>query len=202
VEPKLQQFDFIIDCFLVGTARTLEDLRYVSQVEGVVRLVGGRLQLGLHTRVNCFSCLDKLVNQTNYFSFKPCKEAVQNLDEDHRDRLRVKVSVCKEVIVSLKTSSNRGTSTSWGTHSRHKDDIFDLLELFFFRLTVVPAFVVHPLPDQLNRRLSEIDFSLRHVQIIDKNDEFFAGRRTKDTLSALFKFLIQTVLSLVSRSLR
>ena len=129
------------------------------------------------------------------------EEFVQDLVEDHGDRLRVQVSVGQEVVMTLETVGDGRTATTWGSHSRDKDDIFNLLEVFLLGFSVVPSLMVHPLADKLNRRLSEVLFSLRHVQIIDKDDIFLAGGRSENTLSTLLKLFIETILGLVGRGL-
>ena len=61
--------------------------------------------------------------------------------------------------------------------------------------------MVHPLTDELNRWLSEVLFSLGHVQIINEDDEFLASGRSEDTLSTFLELLIETILRLISRGL-
>jgi hypothetical protein len=61
--------------------------------------------------------------------------------------------------------------------------------------------VIHPLADQFKRRLGSISFFLRHVKVINENTAFGARRRSENTLSALFHFLVNTSLGLESGSL-
>jgi len=85
VIPELDEFEFSVDRLLVSTARALEDLRDISQVERVVGLVGRGLQLTLHTRVDHFGGLNKLGDVLLNFLLERSEETVENLDEDHRD---------------------------------------------------------------------------------------------------------------------
>ena len=57
-------------------------------------------------------------------------------------------------------------------HRAYQDHV--LKELPLLRLDIVPSARVHPLPQQLNRRLSTVNLVHRHVQVIDENhDELF-----------------------------
>ena len=61
VEPELQELDLGVDSLLMSTANTLEDLADITQVKGVMRLVGSGLELHLDTRVDNLGGLDHLV---------------------------------------------------------------------------------------------------------------------------------------------
>jgi hypothetical protein len=61
--------------------------------------------------------------------------------------------------------------------------------------------MVEPLAEKLNGRLSEILFLLGHVQIINKDAKLLARRRTENTFTSLLKFLIKSILDLVSTGL-
>jgi hypothetical protein len=90
--------------------------------------------------------------------------------------------------MALHALSDSGTATTGWTHGRHEDNIFNFLHEKL--LPFIPAFMVKPLTDKLNWRLGSIFFSLRHVQVIDKNDEFLARRRAENTLSAFLELFI------------
>lgn len=57
--------------------------------------------------------------------------------------------------------------------------------LEFFGIKVIPASVVHPLPKQFNGGLGAIFFFLRHVEIINEDDDFvFAFFGPEETFSS------------------
>jgi len=45
--------------------------------------------------------------------------------------------------------------------------------------------VVHPLPQQLDRRLCSVHLHSRHVEVINKEDKMLAQRRTKHSLASV-----------------
>ena len=52
-------------------------------------------------------------------------------------------------------------------------------------LPVIPALVVHPLPQQLDGRLCPIHLHGRHVEVVNEEDKVLAQRRTKHTLASV-----------------
>ena len=56
------------------------------------------------------------------------------------------------------------------------------------------TFVIEPLSDEFNRRLSSVDLESRHVEIINKEDELLAERRTKHALPSLVQLAVDDVL--------
>jgi len=101
--------------------------------------------------------------------------------------------------MSLHARCDSSTTTTGGTHSRDEDNILNPLVVEF--LAIIPALVIKPLADQLDRGLSTVLLLLGHVQIINKDTVFLARRRAEDTFTPLLKFLIKSILHLVSASL-
>lgn len=56
------------------------------------------------------------------------------------------------------------------------------LYLLTYLLPVIPASVVHPLAQELNGRLGTVRLQHGHVKVVNKEDEVFSQRRTKNTL--------------------
>lgn len=50
---------------------------------------------------------------------------------------------------------------------------------------VIPALVVHPLPQQLDGRLCSVHLHGRHVEVINKKDKMLAQGRTKHSLASI-----------------
>ena len=50
---------------------------------------------------------------------------------------------------------------------------------------VIPALVVHPLPQELDRRLCSVHLHGWHVEVINKKDKMLAQRRTKHSLASV-----------------
>ena len=64
-------------------------------------------------------------------------------------------------------------------------------------LAVIPSLEVHPLSEQLNGRLSPVHLEGRHVQVVHKEHQVLAQRRTKHTLTSERYILTLYVLSCV-----
>ena len=126
------------------------------------------------------------------------EERVNNCLEDDSDCVERNISVRQEVVVTLKTLCNLGSSTSRWTHGRNKDDVNNSVEWFVLILTVVPAAMITLLSEQLNWWLCSISFLLWHIQVIYEDDVLFAKRWTVHALSSLFEFLIQEILKILS----
>jgi len=88
-------------------------------------------------------------------------------------------------------SEGRATTTGW-THGSNENDILDLHEIL--GKSTIPAFVIHPLTKNLNRGLCTVFFLLRHVKIINEEDQTFSYWRTVNTFTALLNFTVDGVL--------
>lgn len=130
-----------------------------------------------------------------------CKEGIHNCAENLADSFETDLSVSDDVKVTLKTLSQFSATTTWLTHSR-ADNVVDNGEPWLFLvLTIVPTAEVKELTDQLNWWLSTELFLLRHVKIIDEDDELLAERWTPAVLSTFFVIGLQVILSLIGGSL-
>ncbi len=61
-------------------------------------------------------------------------------------------------------------------------------------LPVIPSFMVHPLSDNFNGRLSTVHLQCWHVEIIDEEHKFFTKWRTKYPFTTFIKFRINNIL--------
>ena len=98
--------------------------------------------------------------------------------------------------MSEKSVGNRVSSSTRWTHGSNKLHVDQLSEGTRW-LSVIPSRVVHPLADDLNRRLCKVLLSQRHVQVINEEDVLLSGRWSEDSLPPLFHPCINLVLSLV-----
>eukprot|EP00965_Chrysotila_dentata_P051492 1708043-Pleurochrysis_carterae.AAC.1 len=55
--------------------------------------------------------------------------------------------------------------------------------------------VVHPLPQQLDRRLRAVGFELGHVEVVDEDDALFAEWRAEDALAPFVELRVDDVLA-------
>lgn len=57
-----------------------------------------------------------------------------------------------------------------------------------------PAPTVEPLPEELDRGLGPVELLGGHVDIVYEEDEFFAGRGTKDAFSSFLTLTVNQIL--------
>jgi hypothetical protein len=135
--------------------------------------------------VDYLCCVDNFSCATLYLVTEHSKVLVHDLTEDHFDTVSIKLVVSDNVIVALQTLSQYTSATTWWAHRRDEDNVLDLHVLL--SKSIVPAFVVHPLTEQLERWLSTILLFLWHVEVINEDDVLFTKSRTVTILSPLFE---------------
>mmetsp|Transcript_158285 Transcript_158285/g.288637 ORF Transcript_158285/g.288637 Transcript_158285/m.288637 type:complete len:207 (-) Transcript_158285:612-1232(-) len=105
-----------------------------------------------------------------------------------------------EVVMPLVTACKVGPACSRGTHCPNESQVNELAE--FRSLPLIPAFSIHPLPQQFDRRLCTINLFGGHVQIIHENQAPLPKWRSICTFLALVELAIDDVLGLVGCCLR
>lgn len=150
-----------------------------------------------HCAVDIESNVDQRIDALFDLSAERTVEGCDYCVEDCVDHLRLKVRVGDHIEVTLQTRCEHCSASTWWSHSRNEEHVFNLVERFFLRLAIVPSFVVHELPQKLQWRLGTILFLLWHVHIVNKDCIPFANWWSIDSFPSLVKFLIKVVLSLV-----
>jgi hypothetical protein len=74
--------------------------------------------------------------------------------------------------VAHETRSEGGSASSWRTHSTHANDIDYFSECLVFVPIIIPATLVHQLPQKFDSWLRTIFLLRRHIDIIDKQHSF------------------------------
>lgn len=93
------------------------------------------------------------------------------------------------------------SSSTWWTTSSYDDKVLNGSEGLILIFSIVPTFVVHELSNKLKRRNGSPLFFLRHVDVINKEDELLTNWWTEDTFSSLVESAIKLILSLIGRGL-
>ena len=94
---------------------------------------------------------------------------------------------------------DEGPASAGGAHGAQDDQV---LQLHVKEgLPVVPAFMVHVLPDQLDGRLCPEGFLLRHVEVVDEDDALLADGGTVVALATFLHLAVDGVLGLVGAGL-
>jgi hypothetical protein len=71
-----------------------------------------------------------------------------------------------------------------------------------WRLSLIPASLVNPLPEYLKRWLRKVFLTLWHIEVIHKDNEPLPSWRPKDALSTLVHLCVDDVLSLACAGAR
>jgi hypothetical protein len=103
--------------------------------------------------------------------------------------------------MALQTGGDCGSTTSWWTHRRYEEHVFNPIEWLLLRFTIIPSLVVHVLSEKFKRRLCTVLLFFWHVEIVDENSVLLAHGWSVNTLAPLIKFLIKVILSLIGRRL-
>mmetsp|Transcript_1739 Transcript_1739/g.3716 ORF Transcript_1739/g.3716 Transcript_1739/m.3716 type:complete len:345 (-) Transcript_1739:6171-7205(-) len=178
-----------------------DDSAEVSEVEEVVALVGSRQQILQRRLVHLHGCLDGGVLQAldGGGGVVLVKGVLHDGREDPCHHLVVKLRDADHVEPAEKAGGDKRPPSSRRTHSRHVHHVFDLHEALLFQ--VVPAMMIHVLPQDLDRGLSPVRLLLGHVEVIDEGDAHFADGGAQHSLPPLVKLRLDDLLRLVGGGL-
>ena len=124
----------------------------------------------------------------------------ENTVENQLTRSIVELIDCDGMQMAQETSSHLITTASRRPHGTHELDVSEI-ELGVI-LQIVPVPMIKPLAQQLDWRLSSISLTLRHVQIIHKNDALLTHRGSEYSLATLIQLAHDDILCLLRRGLR
>ena len=176
MHPQPSKYIFVYAIFRTSWAYSLEDFGDVSEIEGVMRFLGCRKQIGLDLIVDFDDSVDNWRDQFSDILREPFQEMFQDCCKDEANSLRVEFIVTHHVEMPNNSGSNLSFSSSRWTQSSQNQNILYLHELLIF--SVVPTLMVQKLSQKLNRRLGFELFLLWHIQVINENYIFFAYRST------------------------
>mmetsp|Transcript_20678 Transcript_20678/g.31621 ORF Transcript_20678/g.31621 Transcript_20678/m.31621 type:complete len:466 (-) Transcript_20678:2095-3492(-) len=206
VRPQLDHVVFVGDSLGIRLGDALEDLADISQVVSVMRLGRSRLELahGLHVDE------DGLGNQRVLQALHRLREgrlalrSEQPIHDVRENELQTVIRVgfdVQDVEMANVPLRDRVAAVSRRTHSGSKPHISQLSEFPLRGVDIVPSGIVHPLSEQLDRRLGSELLLLRHVEVINEDNSLLAVLRTVDTLSLLLHLAIDDAFCLVGRGL-
>ncbi len=184
---------------LVASKQTLEDFRYVSQIEEIVD-TGRRGQKSLYdVAVHFYRCRGHYIAQRAYFVFK-----VQKLLIDHRAEYAFDFGLLRKCHVNqiesaLQTSWYCLSSTARRSHRSHQKYVLDVLDQLF--LSIVPEAKVQPEAYEFKWRLGSVRVLCGHVEVVHEVDKLLATDRHIDALRTLFHSCFNYVLHIVGRRL-
>ena len=145
----------------------------VAQIEQIVRLGGRWAQVFLSKTEHIDGCFDDhlesscSVLSSNAFFPHMC---LNNFDEDALQDDLIEGVARYDVEVASKARCYWVLSSSRWAHGSYEDDVSDLDKLIARVIEVVPLLMVHPLTQDLDRRLCTLRFNSWHVHVIDKDD--------------------------------
>jgi len=92
-------------------------------------------------------------------------------------------------------------ATTWRAHSTDEHGVHESTEGMLVVSQIIPAALIEHLAEDLNGRLCAVLLDLRHVEIIDEDDDLLAHAGAEHTSSSLLKLIVNDVLNLVAASL-
>lgn len=177
--PKLDEITLSQERFVCCFGDSLENFREISQVIDIMRLRWRRKQFfgSLDLRVEFNSGVDNVIleigdslgQSLRQVGEVPLEDSAEDLDE----RFSIEWLDIHQVEVPNVTHRHNVSTTDGRKHGCDKVDAAKVLELF--GLEIVPTSVVHPLSQQFNRRLSAVLLLLRHVEIIDEDNNLITS---------------------------
>ena len=190
-----------LDALRLLQGETLHHAADVAKVKGVVRLGGGGEQLAdggiIHVQGSRDDRLLELLDILR--ELLGLVEPREDRAEDVLERLAVKLHDGEQVVVPLIPLRDGRSPAAGGTHCRHKQAVLHVPEVI---LPVVPAPVVHVLPQELDRGLSAVNLLLWHVQVVHHDRHAFSDGRPVVPLASLVQLGIDEVLGDVGGGLR
>jgi len=203
MSPQTQHLIRSFDRILRHKANTLHNLAKISQIESVMGLDWSWFQITLDLRINLEGSIDDLRVEVCNFSceFALSEEPFENACENGLHRVIVEGSQGNDIEMTLQAGCNEGFTTSRGTHGTDKHRIDKVSERMSAVFEIVPAALIKQLTQDFNGRLRSIKLSLRHIEIVNKNDDLLTKRRTEITSSSLLNFSVNDFLNLIAARL-
>mmetsp|Transcript_33896 Transcript_33896/g.95223 ORF Transcript_33896/g.95223 Transcript_33896/m.95223 type:complete len:995 (+) Transcript_33896:5050-8034(+) len=199
VRPAPDEVLWALEGLLCAQAQALIHLRQIPQVEGVVGFRGRGQHLGRDRLVD----LDRGLHERGPLVADAARELAQEPLHDGRvDSLQaVLLEWHDEDVVEVPLVPRRDVwaPSSGGAHRADERQVHQRAELG--SLALVPAARVHPLPQQLDRRLRAVRLLGWHVQVVDEDEAAPPERRPVGALPPLVQLPVDDVLSLVGAGL-
>jgi hypothetical protein len=197
VSPQQHQLLRLLEVVLRAQAHPLHHTREVAQVEGVVGLRRRRQQVGERALVRAHRRADDRCREALVLGLEALfdEEPVQDRLEDELHRRLVERRERDDVEVAHVPRRDRVAPAARRAHRADEREVDEAAERVLF--AVVPARVIHPLAQQLDRRLRAVHLELRHVQIVDEDDGALPHRRAVHALPPLVELGVDDVLRLV-----
>mmetsp|Transcript_3151 Transcript_3151/g.13663 ORF Transcript_3151/g.13663 Transcript_3151/m.13663 type:complete len:966 (+) Transcript_3151:6936-9833(+) len=203
VHPQAVQLIPVLgDHARVSAEQALEHPGEISQVERVVRLGGRREQISSHRVVDVNGGFAYWQREGGDVLVELLREVrFENGVEDSDGGLVGHVGEAEEVEVPEHPVAHRVATTARRAHATHDDHVLQGPERAR-GMALVPAAVVHPLPQKFDGRLGEILLAHRHVKIVNEDRVLLTHRRPEHALSPLVHLRVEEVLRLISRRAR
>ena len=203
VSPQPHEPVWLVDLFLRHRRDTADNLAEITEVEGVVGLCWGRLQVVLNLLVDLERGIHNLSLQGGALrrELTHSEEPSQNRSEDAFHGFVFEECEANNVEMPLHTRRDVGLARSGEPHCADEHGIDERSERMLVILQIVPSLLLHHLSQDFDGRLRTELLELWHVQIVDKDDHLHAEPSAKDSLPSLLKFAIDDVLHLVAAGL-
>ena len=169
MQPKFSVVIIICDLERLTHQNTLEHLRHITQVERVVELCRNGQHSPLHLEVHIDRGLDSNASLQLLTGLLHLEVAIKDLLKDQSEGLLSSLRHIHNLEVTHEARCQGLTAAA--RRSCCADDCVALDFAPAEVCTIVEAIHVNELSEQLNRRLRTVELLLRHVDIIDEDEE-------------------------------
>lgn len=190
------------ELFVVWHTHSADDLRDISQVEGIMSLQWCGLQILLDLEEDLPGGSDDVFLHIGHIRIVLTDPEMpfEDTSENGSHSVFIEIGESNDVEVSLESWGDIRFTTSWRSHSSDDTCVNDISERMLVVFSVVPASLIDKLSQNFNWWLSS-EYLLWHIEIINKDDAFHTESGTKVILSSLIKLHVNNVLDLVTSSL-
>mmetsp|Transcript_14483 Transcript_14483/g.50914 ORF Transcript_14483/g.50914 Transcript_14483/m.50914 type:complete len:335 (+) Transcript_14483:5018-6022(+) len=200
VEPEPQDLLLLLVELRLRKVDALEDLRDVPQVEEVVALRRRGQEVLRYLVVE----LDGGERQRLCQGLDVLHKVVELVGRERlEDALHLRLGRVDEANVVARALQAFGDDRTAATRRAHGTDevqVKDIAERLLHIL--IPAAIVHPLPDQLQRRLRTVLVLSGHVEVVDEHEHALVPWRSKFVLDSLLNLALDDLLGLSRRGHR
>ena len=192
VHPQAQHALPAVEEVAVGLQHALHHLADVAKVEQVVALLRRRQEVGSDGVEQRHGARDDGGGERLDFVLElrqlGCQDALEDAAHLGLDGERE----VEDVEPGLQALTDDAAATTGRAHRSHQLHVQNVAPRLL--LPVVPATVVHPLPQQLQRRLAAEQVLLWHVQVVDEGHQLAASGRAQLVLRTPLQHALQDLL--------
>ena len=149
VHPHSHKVHWLSGQLCVCITQSLENPADIPQIEGVVGFIWSWFKWTIqYIIIDLQRHVDHVAERVLHISCKVVQKGIDDRREDGVNGLLLQIGVSHNVKVPLQSLGDFTSASSRRAHGGNEDNIFNFLERLLLRFSIVPATVVHELPQQ------------------------------------------------------